>query len=209
MLALRKVICDREGEALDNGNLGTVLQFLKDYENAEKYLEKGLSIIEEIGNVQRQFSLLCNTAWVKVLKGNAEDALSYLLTGIQKCEDMRGFLSDNDQFKISFADKYASTYWLLSALFHESGNFKKALYVSELGRARALADLMSAQYQIYQLQISANPQTWVRIENIMENESNSTLLYVSYSCDNILFWILKTGGVVHSRRKHHEDGMNN
>ena len=208
-LALRKVNCDRKGEALDCLNLGTVFQFLNDYEKAEEYLEKGLSISEEIGLVEQQFSLLCKIAWVKVLKGNTEGAVAYLLSGVQKCEDLRGFLRDNDQFKIYFTDKCASAYWLLSALFHHSGNVKEALYVSELGRARALADLMSAQYSIEnQLQISANPETWVGIESIMEQESNSTCLYVSYSCDSIIVWILKTSGVVLSRRKHHEDGIN-
>ena len=209
-LAIRKAICDRNGEALDYQNLGTVFQFLKDYEKAEEYLEKGLLLSEEIGHVEKQFSLLCKIAWVKVLKGSTEGAGSYLLSGIQKCEDLRGFLRDNDQFQISFTEKHASAYWLLTALFHASGNLKEALYVSELGRARALADLMSTQYSMEnQLQISANPQTWVGIESIMEKQSNSTCLYVSYSCDNILFWILKASGVVHSRRKHYEHGMNN
>ncbi|XP_020609489.1 tetratricopeptide repeat protein 28-like isoform X1 [Orbicella faveolata] len=209
-LAIRKVICDRNGEALDCQNLGIVFQFLKDYEKAEEYLEKGLSVSQEIGHVVKQFSLLCKIAWVKVLKGNTEGAVSYLLSGVQKCEDLRGFLRDNDQFKISFTDQYASAYWLLSALFHASGNFKEALYVSELGRARALADLMSAQYSIEnQLQISANPQTWVGIESIMDKEPNSTCLYVSYSCDSVTVWILKASGVVLSRRKHYEDGMDN
>ena len=209
-LAIRKVICDRNGEALDWQNLGVVSQFLKDYEKAEECLEKGLSVSEEIGHVEKQFSLLCKIAWVKVLKGNTEGAVSYLLSGVQKCEDLRGFLRDNDQFKISFTDQHASAYWLLSALFHASGNLKEALYVSELGRARALADLMSAQYSIdNQLQISAHPQTWVGIESIMDKESNSTCLYVSYSCGSIYVWILKANGVVVSRRKHLEDGMNN
>ena len=207
-LAIRKVICDRKGEALDCQNLGTVFQFLKDYEKAEEYLEKGLSVSKEIGHVEMQFSLLCKIAWVKVLKRNTEGAVSYLLSGIQKCENLRGFLRENDQFQISFTDQHASAYWLLSGLFHSSGNLKEALYVSELGRARALADLMSAQYSMEdQLQISADPQTWAGIESIMDKESNSTCLYVSYSCENIFLWILKGGGVVHSRRKHHEDGM--
>ena len=208
-LAIRKVICDRKGEALDYQNLGTVFQFLKDYGKAEEYLEKGLSVNKEIGHVEMQFSLLCKIAWVQVLKKNTEGAVSYLLSGIQKCETLRGFLRENDQFQISFTDQYASTYWLLSALFHSSGNLKEALYVSELGRARALADLMSAQYSMEdQLQISADPQTWVGIESVMDKESNSTCLYISYSCGDIFLWIIKSGGVVHSRRKHHEDGMN-
>ena len=35
-----------------------------------------------------------------VLKGNYKGALAYLLSGVQKCGDLRGFLRDNDQFRI-------------------------------------------------------------------------------------------------------------
>ena len=208
-LAIRKDICDRKGEALDYLNLGTVFQFLGEYDEAEEYLRKGLSISEEIGHVEKQFSLLCKIAWVKVLKGTIQEALSYLLSGIQKYENLLGFLRDNDRFKISLTDKYVSCYWLLSALFCAIGNPKHALYVLELGRARALAYLMSAQYSV-ENQISAKPQTWVVVARIMDNECNSTCLYVSYSCRNICLWILKANRVVHLRRSEfQENEMNN
>ena len=206
-LAIRKDICDSKGEALDYLNLGTVFQFLGEYDKAGEYLRKGLSTSEETGQVEKQFSLLCKIAWVKVLKGEIQEALSYLLSGIQKYEDLLGFLRDNDQFKISLTDKYVSCYWLLSALFCSAGNPNEALYVSELWRARALADLMSAQYSVDN-QISAKPQAWVGIEKIMDKECNSTCLFVSYSFDNIYLWILKAGGVVHFRSHRHEDRTN-
>ncbi|XP_078352769.1 uncharacterized protein LOC144637579 [Oculina patagonica] len=199
-LAIRKDICDRKGEALDYLNLGTVFQIFGEYSKAEEFLQKGLSISEETGQVEKQFCLLCKVAWVKVLEGKVQEALSYLLSGIQKYEDLIGFLRDNDQFKISLTDKYVSCYWLLSSLFCAAGNPKEALYVSELGRARALADLMPAKYSV-EGHISANPQTWVGLERIMDQEcQSSTCLYVSYSCDNLFLWILKASGVVHCRR---------
>ena len=71
-----------------------------------------------------------------------------------------------------------------------TGNPEQALCVSELGKARALADLMSAQYAVKN-QVSANPQTWAGIETIMDRERNCSCLYVSYSLDRIYFWILK------------------
>ena len=57
--------------------------------------------------------------------------------------------------------------------------------------ARALADLMSAQYSV----LSANPQTWTDIESIMDRELNCSCLCVSFSPGSIYFWILKGGGV--------------
>ena len=107
---------------------------------------------------------------------------------------MRGSLRDNDHWKISFADSNISSYHNLCRLLCEIGNPQPALYVSELGKARALADLMSAHYSV-KIQVSANPQTWFGIESIMDKERNCSCLYVSYSLDMIYFWILKRSGL--------------
>ncbi len=77
-----------------------------------------------------------------------------------------------------------------------AGNHNEALQISELGRARALADLMSAQYSV-EKEISDNPQSWVSIESIMKKEPNSTCLYASYTSEDMFLWTLKTTGVVH------------
>ena len=103
---------------------------------------------------------------------------------------MRGSLRDNDHWKISFTDSNMSSYHSLCRLLCQTGNPQSALYVLELGKARALADLMSAQYSVKN-QFSANPQTWSEIESIMDKERNCSCLYVSYSLDTIYFWILK------------------
>ena len=206
-LAIRKDICDRKGEAQDYLALGDVFKCLRECDKAEEYDKVGLTISREIGDVEKQFNLLCKLAWIKLLHEKMQEALSYLLLAVQKCEDLRGFLRDNDHFKISFTDKNAFSYWLLSALFCDAGNPNEALYVSELGRARALTELMSVQYSVKN-QISANPQTWVGLERIMDKEFNSTCLYVSYSWDNVFLWILRANGVVHLRNNRQEDRMN-
>ena len=58
---------------------------------------------------------------------------------------------------------------------------------------------MSSQYSV-ESQISADPQSWTGIENVMKNESNSSCLYISYHADGLFFWILKTSGIIHFRR---------
>ena len=57
---------------------------------------------------------------------------------------------------------------------------------------------MAAQYSI-ENHISADPQSWSRIKNIMKNESNCTCLYISYSDKKVLVWVLKTTGDIHFR----------
>ncbi|XP_078352858.1 uncharacterized protein LOC144637674 isoform X1 [Oculina patagonica] len=197
-LMISKEIGDRYGEASICANLGVLFEVLGEYVEAEEYHKRALAISEEIGDVKKQSKCLCNLGWVMFLAGKIQDALSYLLPSIQKCEDLRGFLRDNDQFKISFLHQNYYPYWILTVLFCSAGTPNEALYVSELRRARALADLMSVQYSV-ENQFSANPQSWVGIESVMDKELSCTCLYLSYFDQDIFLWILKARGVVHFR----------
>ncbi|XP_078351751.1 tetratricopeptide repeat protein 28-like [Oculina patagonica] len=89
-------------------------------------------------------------------------------------------------------------YRWLSRLLCETGDPNSALYVAELGRARALADLMATQYSANK-HISANPQSWIGIENVMIKESNCTCLFISYCAQGVFWWLLKTSGVISFR----------
>ena len=120
----------------------------------------------------------------------------YFLSGIKKCEEIRHSLRDNDLVKISFSDRNIRSYRDLIMLLCEIGNPTEALYISELSRARALADLMSAQYSL-ENKISAHRRTWADLEGIVSKECNRTCLYVSYSHCRIYLWILKVGRVTH------------
>ncbi len=195
-LMIRKEICDRKGQAADYENLGIVFVYLGEYANAQEYLEKALAMSQEIGDVENQFLLLCTFVWLKVLEGKIKEAFTYLLSSMHDFENLRHFIGDNDQFKISFSEQHVFPFWLLSAMFRGAGAPRQALYVAELGRARALADLMSAQYSV-ENQISADPQSWVGIERIMTKESNCNCLYIYYTSQSIALWILKGNGVMH------------
>ena len=111
-------------------------------------------------------------------------------------ERLHAFLRDNDQFKISFSNIHGSPYRILAAVFVFWRNDpNKALYVVELARARALTDLMATRYSIAR-QISALPQSWIGIENIIKQESNCSWLYISNHEEKMFLWIIKTSGVV-------------
>ena len=81
----------------------------------------------------------------------------------------------------------------------DAGNPKDALNVAELGRASALGDLMPTQYSA-EKRISADPQLWTGVENVMKNESDCTCLYISYSSQRVFLWILKTSGAIQFRK---------
>ena len=189
-IAISKEIRNQNLEGRCYLTLGRVLFRDGEYNKAEEQFNKSLAISEDIGDVSRHFESLKALAGVRLQEENFQEAKSYLLAAIKKCEQMRGSLRDNDQWKISFTDINISSYQDLCRLLCHIGNPELALYVSELGKARALADLMSAQYAVKN-QVSANPQTWAGIETIMDRERNCSCLYVSYSLDTIYFWILK------------------
>ncbi|XP_078368975.1 tetratricopeptide repeat protein 28-like [Oculina patagonica] len=165
---------------------------------AEGYLEKALSISKDIGDLDKEFACLYNLAVVKISQGKIVEGFNHLLLSINKTENSRGSLKDNDQFKISFSDVHNSPYQGLSALFCFSGNPNNALYVEELARGRALADLMATQYSV-ESEISANPQSWIGIENIMKEERNCVCLYISNYAQYVFLRLLKTSGVIHFR----------
>ena len=189
-IAISKEIGERDLEAGYYLALGSILFKDCEYDKAQEHFNKALAISEDIGAVSWHFQSLKALAKVRFQEGNIQEATLYLLAAIEKCEQMRGSLRDNDQWKISFTDINISSYQELCTLLCLFGNPELALYVSELGKARALADLMSAQYAVKN-QVSANPQTWSGIETIMDRERNCSCLYVSYSLDRIYFWILK------------------
>ena len=192
-LTIRNEIGDRRGEAICCGNLGGVFQSLGEYAKAEEYHKKALSVSEETCDMLTQLRSHLFLALTVLRDGSiaqSDEAFSNLLASIPKCEKMRSFLEDNDQFKISFLDQHVSSYHLLSVLFCCRGHFNEALYVVELGRARALGDLLSAQYHVKQ-QISDNPKSWVGIENIVNKEFNSTCLYISYIDSLMYMWVLQ------------------
>ena len=134
---------------------------------------------------------LGSLAMIMLLEGNIDEAKSSILVSIHKFEKILGLMTDTaDHLKISLFDEHFRFYQFLSLLFCRTQNPDQALYAAELGRARALADLMSVQYSV-QKQISDNPQTWRGIEIVMKNEHKCTCLYISYAFHFILLWVIK------------------
>jgi len=195
-IAISKETGSEEVEAKGCSNLGVLLLNQAEHDRGEEYIKKGLASSEAIGDIKGQFDSLQIMAHLRMKEGKIQEAISYFLSAIEKSEEMRGCLRDNDQFKISFTDHNIGSYRDLSALLCETGNPTEALYVSELSNARALADLMSTQYSV-ENQISANPRTWAGIEGIVGKECNRTCLYASYHFESIYLWIIKEGRVTH------------
>ena len=195
-LAICVEIGDKPTETTIYDDLGRACINLHEYAKAEEYLEKALSMVKEGVQSSRTEIFCCqNIAWAKILQDKEQEALPYLFQSIQKCEECKGFFKDNDDFGVLYLDQHNFPYKILRRLLCITGNPNKALYVEELGRARALSDLMPAQYSV-ERQISADPQSWTGIENVANLDSDSTCLYISYNAQEVFLWILKASGVL-------------
>ena len=198
-LAISLEIGDREREISVYLCLGRVLKVLGEYSKAEEYFQKACLLSRDIGDKMNEFGSLAGLTVLNFKQSKYLEGNSYLLRCIQKFENLRNFNDDNDQFKVSLLENHGP-YKSLSIMFSATGYPQDALYVEELGRARALADLMAAQYSV-ENHISSDPQSWSGIENIIKNERNCTCLYISYINKFIFHWVLKTSGDIHFRRK--------
>ena len=185
-------------------HLGRLFLRLAKYDQAEEYINKALASNEAIADISGQFNSLEMMGQLRMSEGKIQEAISNFLSAIKKCEKIRDSLFHNETFKISFFERSVRCYRVLIKLLWETGNPTKALYASELSRARALADLLSARYCV-ENQISSNPRTWTGLESIVAKGCNQTLLYVSYCSKWIYLWILKASGVVHYQGIHRGD----
>ena len=175
-------------------SVGEIFQLLGEYYKAENYLEKALSISRQIGDKMFEFNSLLYMTRLRLSQSGYVEAKEYLLKCIGKYEQIRTFLKGNSEFQMSLLEEHGTfPYQLLTHLLCRTGKFKDALYVEELGRARVLAEFMAEKYAV-ESHISADPQSWSGIENIVKRESNCVSLYISYEERRVLLWVLKANG---------------
>ena len=67
---------DKEGEAADYGNLGTLYLSVGEHDMAEVFLEKGLLITREDKDLGKEFNVLCGLTMVKLFQFKNQQALS-------------------------------------------------------------------------------------------------------------------------------------
>ena len=190
-VTIKEEIGDKRGVGASYLNLGKLCREFQLNAKSQEFVNKALEISYEIGDIEMQFkSHLAIAMNALVTGGSTTELLRNLYESIQKCEDMHDFLMVKDQFKISFFDEHVSPYLHLCRFLIATGSCYEALYVAELGRSRALADILSDKYSV-EKEVSVNPQSWIGIENIMDKNALSSCLYVSCLGDNMFFWILK------------------
>ena len=133
------------------------------------------------------------------LERNFPEAKLHFSANIKQTKDFvkddKSFLKDDDQSKILYFDDLSPILSVISYMLCLYGNPHEGFYIEEIGRARALEDLMSAQYSI-ENEISVSPETWVGIEKITKKESYCVCLYISYIENIITLFVVKADNQV-------------
>ncbi|CAH3179404.1 unnamed protein product, partial [Porites lobata] len=164
-----------------------------DIVKAKHYLERALVLRRETGSKKGEADIHIYISGICLLEGNFPEAKLHCLASIKQGELFRSFLNGDDQ--IAYFDSISSVFQFISYMLCFSGNPHEGLYTEEIGRARALEDLMSAQYSI-ENEIPVSPETWVGIEKIMKKESNCVCLYISYFKHIITLLVVKADNQV-------------
>ena len=202
-LVITKKIGGKQGEGACYGRLGNLFRSLDKHLEAKQHHEKALAISRAISDISAEADWHLQLAYDAMSEFNEDvdnETFLNLSESINKCEKMRSFLGNNDQFKISLFEMRSPSYHLLSALFCVSGKEKEALGVLELGRARLnLADLISGHYSAQQ-QLSVNLPSWANIERTVKKESNSSCLFISYFGHYMFLWVLQENKPLHFRK---------
>ena len=199
-LSLSKETGDIKLQASSNGNLGCVYLDLGEYAKAKQCYERALALNKEIGNIEGELRNNAILSLVMLVEGKIEETKAHLLTSIHKCERMRSFFEENERYKILLVDEYFYLYQFLSYLLCITRNHLEGLQVVELGRARALVQLMSAQYSVDEPISIHSLHKFSNNIGILKKENNCACLYISSFREMLLFWVFKAGILVDFRR---------
>ena len=172
--------------------LGTKFFYLGKFIKAEEYLERALLLnsISQWESLKDIILVALTVAKFSLLK--TQEAHSYLLQSIESFEKYRNFNKHNEQWSIPLLEYY-QLYKLFSFMLFFTGSPREAFSAEELGRARALADLIAAKYSPGVNHISADLKSLSGVKKLISNESNCTYLYLSYYERRVRAAILKPG----------------
>ena len=189
-VAIAEKIASKGTEAAYRVRQGRLFLSLGEFVKAKDCLERALALHRETGEIKREPLLHLLISLCLMNAGNMPEAKSHFFACISKGEVIRRFLKDHEQFKISYSDKIGHLHRIISFVLCFRGNPHESLYAEEIGRARALADLMSSQYSI-ENEISVHTQAPAGIEKIMKTQNNCACLYISYFAKCINLFVIK------------------
>ncbi|XP_078370427.1 uncharacterized protein LOC144654214 isoform X1 [Oculina patagonica] len=192
-LEIARQTADKKGEMTMNNNLGSLYLSQNELQKALDFFKTALEICEQMGDVHGKSMSYCNIAMVYVVCQDTPKALSHLSASIKSLEDMRESVGESEYYKIGFADKNAAPYRLMITVLLKLKCVNAALSISELARARSLAELIATRYSCKDLP-GFDPNRWIDFANVIKNKS-CTCLSFCFVYVKLLCWIVRASRV--------------
>ena len=181
---------DKEGSAYEC--LGEAYAFLRDFKKAFEFHQYALRIGKETGDKEVEQHAYTSLGMVFLeFPDDFSRAEEYFKSSIKLLEEVRDLLQDNDEWKISFRDRY-SVYTKLWCLQLRQGKTMEALSTAERGRAQALTDIMKSRYSVELTHLSSEEQM-ERISCISTHISSPTIFIAEVPEKSVNFWLLLKG----------------
>ena len=177
-----------EGKEQEYLNLGIVYGQLRKYRRAKEYLEKVVRISIASGDRTLEAHATGSLAAVFAAVNDNQKAEEHpvkALTISRECGDRNA----EGTLNVSLSNFYRS----LGEFSKAEDYIEKAYSISSQIGNKMLAELMADKYSL-ESHISADPQSWFGIENVVRRESNSVFLYIAYKERKVLLWVLKANG---------------
>jgi CHAT domain-containing protein len=146
-LSLARQIQDRLGESAALVNLGVEHDELGQSAEAIAFYRQALQLSQSLGDRATEGLILNNLGNTLYKTGQLTEAEQVLQAGLQAWEGIRASLGTRDRHKVSLFDQQARTYRLLQRVLVAQNKPELALEITERGRARAFAELLSRRLQ--------------------------------------------------------------
>lgn len=197
-LAIASALGDRfvQGRVLEN--LGIAYYAVKNYRQAIESHQQSLAIARELSDRHAEGRALTNLGDALYKAKQPAEAIKVLFSAIEIWESLRSNLENNDLNLVSIFETQETSYSTLQEVLANQNQPKKALEITERGRAQAFVRLLTNRFSSQSGQATLkSSETQIKPLDIQEiqqiaKEQNSTL--VSYS-------IIKEVGEADGQRK--------
>ncbi|MGB3404555.1 MAG: CHAT domain-containing tetratricopeptide repeat protein [Microcoleaceae cyanobacterium] len=200
-LEIRRTIQDRPGELTTLNHFGTVYRGLAEYETALDYYNQALEIARSPAvQIKPEEARILSNIGVTLLKmGRYSEAADALTEAVDIWESLRPGMTDEN--KVSWQEQQAQTYaGLQEALVHRN-QVKKALEISERGRARAFVELIASSLKLPEVESyqkpSPPPLTFIQMQEIARRQQATLVEYSYVNQGKILYiWVIQPDGTL-------------
>ncbi|XP_078345256.1 uncharacterized protein LOC144630758 [Oculina patagonica] len=162
-------------------------------EKAIEFQREALEMMKEIGiRNQQQFIILENLGLAYASHGDLSKACDFLLEGIKNHQRTRAFFEDESN-KLLLDGRDFSCYKTLSWLLLHQGKVNDALFTLELGRGRALVDLIAKKYGIQEAR-GTKEATSSALQSLFKNQNRNFLFIAMLAINIIALWFVDRRG---------------